>query len=178
MSMTRCKECGMPVSTKAGACPTCGAKPDAKKNLSKTIGIVFLFIVVAVIFSKKDGQSNQVTGTSQVASPPVQDAPTFITTANELAAEYSKNTVSADNKFKDRRFRISGVVADINTDFTGSAVIVFYNSGSDFERPQATISSDEKQQASQLVKNERISLVCTGAGDVVKIPMLKDCVFN
>lgn len=48
MAMTKCKECGKEISTKAGACPNCGAK--VKKQVG-ILGIIFSLIVGGAIFS-------------------------------------------------------------------------------------------------------------------------------
>lgn len=44
MAMTKCKECGKDISTKAEQCPSCGAK------VQKKLGVVSSIIVVVVIF--------------------------------------------------------------------------------------------------------------------------------
>lgn len=44
MAMTLCKECGQPISTKAEACPHCGA--------NVLTGRKFLSLIVIVVFAK------------------------------------------------------------------------------------------------------------------------------
>lgn len=45
MAVVKCKECGNQVSTKAKACPTCGAKPP-KKTSFVTWGILAIVVLV------------------------------------------------------------------------------------------------------------------------------------
>ena len=52
MALVKCKECGSQVSSKAKACPSCGAKPQ------KTVGTFGGLVVIGIaifIFSKMFG---------------------------------------------------------------------------------------------------------------------------
>ena len=55
MALTKCKECGHEVSTKAEACPSCGAK-IAKKGMGCGTLLLVLFVVgvVAAVISPSD----------------------------------------------------------------------------------------------------------------------------
>lgn len=49
MALVKCKECGAEVSTKANACPKCGAKAPKKTSLFTWLVLIFIiFIVYAV----------------------------------------------------------------------------------------------------------------------------------
>jgi hypothetical protein len=55
MSLKKCKECGNQVSTKADACPSCGAKV---KGQSKNYGcgtLIVILILIGVVWSQIDG---------------------------------------------------------------------------------------------------------------------------
>jgi uncharacterized protein (UPF0212 family) len=61
MSLVACKECGGDTSTKASACPKCGAKiPRAKWWLWVPLGLVALLFVF-VVFVVVVGNSTEVT---------------------------------------------------------------------------------------------------------------------
>ncbi len=50
MALTTCKECGNEISTKAEACPKCGAKIVRTSGCAKVVlGIILLFILLAAI---------------------------------------------------------------------------------------------------------------------------------
>lgn len=54
------------------------------------------------------------------------DAPVeqlFEVSAQQLAQAYDRNTVAADQQFKGKRFRVSGVVESINTDIFGDPYV-------------------------------------------------------
>lgn len=51
MAITTCKECGGKVSTKADACPGCGAKRNvAAKSFSKLFGKLVGIVVGLIVF--------------------------------------------------------------------------------------------------------------------------------
>lgn len=171
MALTKCKECGNEVSTKADACPKCGAKIKRTRPAFKVIGVLLLGLFAIAIFAPDSNTSTP----SQAAQ---QLQPEFSTTARDMAAAYNENTVSADNKFKGHRFTIEGTATDINTDFTGSAVIVLNGGINEFLQPQATIADADKQKAASISKGAVVTLACTGEGDVAKSPQMKDCVIQ
>lgn len=50
MAMTKCKECGKEISTKAAQCPHCGARgPGLTEDQKNTVGGVFLVLVVLAV---------------------------------------------------------------------------------------------------------------------------------
>ena len=97
-----------------------------------------------------------------------------IVTSVQLASDYEKNTISADEKYKGKQFKISGRVTDINTDFLGNPYITMTGTNQ-FLQPQFKFPSDQKSQLATLQKGMNLTLLCTGAGDVVKTPMSEDC---
>lgn len=73
--MTKCKECGADVSTKADACPKCGAKQVRTSGCAKVVLAVFGFFVFVSIVG--NCSRNSSTSTS---------SPTADTSAKELPA--------------------------------------------------------------------------------------------
>lgn len=153
------------------------------KPIVKVLWVVLAALVAIIIFSSGDkGAAPQAADGEKpqeaAAIKQDQDAPQFTATARELAKLYEENTVAADNKFKDKRFEISGTVTNISTDFTGSAVIELSGGVNQFMEPHAELADSDKQKAASLKKGQKISLICTGAGDIGKTPMLDDCILK
>jgi hypothetical protein len=68
MAMTRCKECGTEISTKAEACPKCGAKV-ARTSMAALGGLAIIaFIVISVAIGVSDGGGSSPSGTSSAMS--------------------------------------------------------------------------------------------------------------
>lgn len=76
MAMTKCKECGTEISTKADSCPKCGAK--RKKNSGCAIvllALLLLFIFAAIVAPdtpSPSGSSNTSAATTQPESKPAE----------------------------------------------------------------------------------------------------------
>lgn len=187
MALIKCHECGKEVSTEAVACPNCGVKPNqdkggvAPKPLSgaQWAGIIIIAIVAFLIFSS--GSNHKAAG-GVSAAPAIEEAPAnepiMQVTAKELALAYNKNSVSADVNFKNKRYEVTGIVSEINTDVMGNAVIGLKGGINEFLEPQFVLAENEKSRAGQVEKGQELTLICVGGGDVIKMPQSKDCVFK
>lgn len=96
-------------------------------------------------------------------------------TAQALASSYDANTVAADARFKGKRFKVTGTVSDISTDFTGDPYVTLRGGVNQFMEPQFGFDKSDSQQLAALRKGSKVTLVCTGRGDIAKTPMSKDC---
>jgi RNA polymerase subunit RPABC4/transcription elongation factor Spt4 len=106
MAMTKCKECGAQVSTKADACPACGAKQVRTSGCAKVvawfIGIVVVLVVIGQCSEKKASTSPSPTpgsalSTSQPAQPepPVPHLPPAPGTDSNWTYSESKDAMSS-----------------------------------------------------------------------------------
>ncbi|PKM31603.1 MAG: hypothetical protein CVV07_00365 [Gammaproteobacteria bacterium HGW-Gammaproteobacteria-11] len=115
---------------------------------------------------------------SQIATPAAPAEPVVLreVTAQQLAAAYERNTVAADQQFKGKRFKVTGVVDSINTNFLGRPYITLRGSTNRFMQPQFELERNQTSYAARLSEGMRVTLACTGSGDVAKIPMSDECV--
>lgn len=100
--------------------------------------------------------------------------PTY--TAREIARAYSENTVGADAMFKGKKFKVTGVVADINTDLFGDPYLLLRGGVNQFMEPQFQFDSGSAAQLGVLRKGNKVEIICIGKGDVAKTPMSGSCV--
>jgi len=69
MALTKCSECGEQISTKAAACPKCGAAPKKKISLFTWLVIAFIgFAVLGSVTGNKSGGSG-TSSSPAVAGP-------------------------------------------------------------------------------------------------------------
>lgn len=169
MALEKCKECAKELSTKAKSCPHCGVKIDRTRPVFKIIGVILLALFAASMFASKEHGADAIAD----RAPPM-----FSTTAREISSAYHENTVSADNKFKNKRFEVSGTLSDINTDLTDRAVLVLKGGINEFMEPQAELADGEKPFAANLKKGAEVVLVCTGNGDIAKSPLMNNCILK
>jgi hypothetical protein len=197
MAMTKCAECGRDISTLAPTCLGCGApvqaapaaairpaqdapqqQPPDRRNpkiaIAIVVGLGLLVAAIAGMYSPDGGQpsGNASAGDGQ---PQASYAPVD---AIELERAYQENTVAADDKFKGRRILVKGFAKDINTDIANDAYLVLSAQEFDFTAPQAHLASSERSTAAGLRRGQPVQLLCTGNGDIAKIPMLSNCTFS
>ena len=95
--------------------------------------------------------------------------------AHSLAAAYEANTVAADAQFKNQRFKVTGTVVDINTDFAGNPYLTLRGAANPFLEPQFSFDKSSLEQLAKLRQGSKVTLLCTGRGDIAKVPMSADC---
>jgi hypothetical protein len=148
------------------------------KKVFKFIGYAFLAVIALSIFAAIFAPDKTATGGgggSEPSAPAAPPEPLMQTTARDLARAYEENTVSADAKFKGKRFRVSGVITAINTDFMGDPVIVLRGGVNPFMEPQFSFDKSAIDAIGKLKKGSTITMECKGKGDVAKTPMSDDC---
>lgn len=94
--------------------------------------------------------------------------------ATQLFADYQGNEVSADDKYKGKKLLVSGSIASVDKDFTGS-IIVRLRTSNQFMPVDATLEDSEKAKAGKLTKGESTTVRCEGNGMVLGRPQLGDC---
>jgi uncharacterized membrane protein YvbJ len=173
MALISCYECGTQVSTDAAACPKCGApnknsnqisekQPARTRPIFKVLAVLLAGFILIVLLSKPDSQS-RVTSDAESSTA---------VTAEDLAAAYKANEVSADNKYKGKRLLVSGTVDSINKDFKNS---IWVGLATDNQFLPIHAEGFVPQQVSEWRKGNKIEITCIGAGMVVGSPLLKEC---
>ncbi len=107
----------------------------------------------------------------------VEEKAPFETTANEIAKAYADNVVTADNKFKDITFNVSGTVADVSKNLIEEPYIRLKGGVDEGKEPQFVLQQSEKDKASELKVGQNVRLECVGQGDLAEIPMAGECKF-
>ncbi|HCF2658099.1 TPA: hypothetical protein NIB10_005811 [Pseudomonas aeruginosa] len=198
-----CPHCGAPIAKQAATVQMQPA-PAISRSVGFWLGVgIFLFPVVFVWFLLRQGHSTTsrligfawlavmlvamasgdrpsdkaatATTQSQPAKVAAPVTPLFEVSAQQLAQAYDRNTVAADQQFKGKTFKVTGVVDSINTDLFGSPYVTLRGGVNQFMEPQLQLDDAHANYAAGLQGGMRISLICTGRGDVAKTPMSKDC---
>lgn len=122
----------------------------------------------------KTAQSTAQEGTS--AQQKAQAEPIKAYTSAQIAKAYDDNTVAADILYKGKQVQISGKITDVNTDVFGNPYVILAGTNQ-FMGPHFKFNKNQLSQIANLKKGAALTVVCTGAGDVVKTPMFEDCSF-
>jgi hypothetical protein len=110
----------------------------------------------------------------QAAAPATPAAPEVVIdlAASTMFDSYQDNEVASDGVYKGARIQVTGDVARIESDVTDEAVVDLA-AGNEFQVVQA--HGLAKDVAATLHKGQRVTLLCTGAGEVVGTPMVDAC---
>ena len=131
MALTKCKECGTEISTKAEQCPKCGAKAKKKTSLFAWIcAVVFGFWMIGYIFQRLEAPNSA----SASASP---SAPSAEAILQNVKLDFSWKKAGFDSIMK-ADFTVTNnnafAIKDIEITCTHSA-----NSGTVIDRNNRTI---------------------------------------
>lgn len=172
MALIECKECKQKISDSAKECPSCGKKVPKKISIIQWIGIGFLGLVVIAALSGKDANKPQTTA-ENTAQETVADI-----RIDQLLSAYKENEVNADNQYKGKLVRVSGITNDIKKDITNSLYVTI-GRGAQFELPvvQAFFSEENSGKLAQLKKGQRITVVCRISGLMMNV-LAKDCILE
>ena len=139
--------------------------------------------LVFVILAGSDKSKNQTVSSpsssnssvNRATEPAKIEGPLLVVTATDIASAYNENTVAADQNFKGKKFKVSGTVTDINTDFMGNPYVTLQGGVNQFMEPQFGFDKSASAQLASLKKGSVVTLICTGKGDVAKTPMSGSC---
>lgn len=141
-------------------------------TLSRLIGVAWLVVTLVAVLGH---EGNDVSSSAASLRQPAKVAQAVESlrayTAQQMAAEYERNTVAADQRYKGKRFKVTGVVGSINTDLFGNPYITLRGGVNQFMEPQFELDSAHANFAAGLQQGMRITLVCKGRGDVAKTPL-------
>jgi len=167
--LVACKGCGGEVSAAAKACPKCGQ--PVKRGIG--VGKIVLIAVVALLIAgavgasqKKDKERREVASPS---TPPVE------VSAVKLASDYKANEVSADQLYRNKVLRVSGVVDGIKKDFSDDPYVVL-RTGNQFLGVHARF--EEESGLAGLTPGKEIVVRCLGNNVIMGSPMLKNCILE
>lgn len=145
--------------------------------LARVVGFGWLILCVLAIVAAPSAPPRTGNGPISNAAPTAASAPaeplkTY--TSAQVAKSYDDNTVAADALFKGKRVKVTGRITDINTDFRGNPYLVLAGSNQ-FMGPQFKFDKSSISVMAALKKGVTVSVICTGAGDVIKTPMFEEC---
>ncbi|MBF0106914.1 MAG: SEL1-like repeat protein [Deltaproteobacteria bacterium] len=106
----------------------------------------------------------------------IEDTIRFVTSV-DVAKEYEKNQVAADQKYFKKRLIVSGKIKSINSGLDNSPYVLLQGNHSLMD-PQAHFDDSQTQKVALLKKGEDLVLACEGNGAVIGVPMFANCIFK
>ena len=142
MALVKCKECGSQVSTKAGACPGCGAKVKQSGGCGILLAVVFAIFALATCFSSMHLPNNQTAATALVApseselSAAEREQIRIEAQSRAAAALETETIIKAERAVRSRmKDPTSAVFKDVRygkSDATGAVAYGYVNSKNSF----------------------------------------------
>jgi hypothetical protein len=94
--------------------------------------------------------------------------------AIELRRAYDKDAKAADDRFRNRRLLVSGIVKTVVQEGIFDEVVVLKGPAM-FEIVRATLIESEAAKAANLTRGGPVVLLCTGNGRILQTPSLTAC---
>lgn len=120
--MKKCKSCKSEIDSKATKCPKCGTDQRGWFRRHPILtGLLVLFIIGvigAATSGNKNGTSSQTANNNQPQATQTPQQPTVVD-ATALIADFDKNKLAANDKYKDKLIQTTGYIKNISNDVTG-----------------------------------------------------------
>jgi len=94
--------------------------------------------------------------------------------AETLIADYKKNEVAGDQKYKGKKLKVSGEIKSIDSGFSDEPIVHLGKVG-ELEFETVMVEDLDKSVAAKLEKGKHITVVCKGDGEMIGSPILKKC---
>ena len=109
MSMAKCKECGAEISTKATACPKCGAKVPKRTSMFTwaVCGVALLVMIKCTLYTEESTQKAQAAKAQEAASATAARA--AMTPAQRVAADKAAAAVESAKAAEELQFQRAAV---------------------------------------------------------------------
>lgn len=107
------------------------------------------------------------------AAPARESRPPLLS-PKRLLADYEKNEVAADARYKGKVIALPGVVEEIRKSAFDS-IFVDVATGDRFRKVSCNFSKSAEAQVAELEKGQLVQLRGVGGGSVMSQPLLKDC---
>ncbi len=126
--------------------------------------------------SSIDTSSATESSPAQSKAEPITPTYEYEVTADNLIAEYDANEISADEKYKGKYVKVTGVVNSIGKDILDNAYITIGESDETFSWVQAYFKDNtEISKAAKLSAGDKVTLIGRVTGGTFSVTM-KDCV--
>lgn len=172
MRMVKCKNCGKVYPMNLSNCPDCFTK---RKMSGGTVAVLAACIIVAgaligILFSgtMSGSDADEVPEENAVASGESGQAqPTYIEiSAHDLFAAFEENEIAAEQQYKGKLVKVTGIVSDINSDgFLSSAnVLLDADSPSFIGSVQCNFNSKNQGSLANIEKGQSVTIIGTCDG--------------
>lgn len=169
MAMTKCKECGAEISTKADACPQCGAKRKKTSGCAVVLLIFFLLILFGAIVAPKTDKSGSPGGARSAAPEQPKDPAVLLAEQTQAMTEIEQRLKDNTERLK-KYYASADQVKQATTDIIRLALIKGTYADSK-ENDQKTLGQNAAKLLPQVEQQARVLYASSLAEVFVKSGM-------
>ncbi len=174
MRMTKCKNCGKVYPLSMSHCPECFTKKSLPKGA--VAAIICCCIVIGICLIACIGIISNDTSSSNTDAGETVESEYIEVSADDIFAEFQENEVAANQKYKGKLVKITGVVNNINAaDAFISANILLSVDSSMFGSVQCNFNSNDSKSLSNVSKGQSVTIIGTCNGLASFNVMINDC---
>jgi RNA polymerase subunit RPABC4/transcription elongation factor Spt4 len=183
--MIVCKACGKEIAKSAKTCPHCGKKN--KRPFWQIMLILIGIIIVIAVASGLGGGSDKSAEAQKVEANEIPPKNTESTgsqkveaieiSPDELYTIYEENEVKADNLYKGKTVRITGIINDIGTDVLDEPYITFAGDEYGFTGIQIYFNKAERGKIADVSKGRTVTIVGKCDGKLINV-FIRNSVFE
>ena len=180
MRMTKCKKCGKVYPMNMSNCPECFEK--RRLPTGSVIGIIICVIILAVCVGAMIGiiVSEDSASGSQPKIENESENESKIEyieiSADDIFSAYQENEIAADERFKGKLVKITGIISAINSrDILTSANVLLSVDGSYLGCVQCNFNSSDAKDLASLEKGQTVTIIGTCKGLTTFNIMINAC---
>lgn len=180
MRMVKCKKCGKVYPINLSNCPDCFEKRRLPVGI--VIGIVICSIVLGVCLVSLIGSITSDETPSETIDDYTNEESVIEyieITASDIYAAYQENEIAADQKFKGKLVKITGIASTINSaDVLTSANILLKTDNSLLGCVQCNFNSENAPDLANIQKGQAVTIIGTCNGLSFYNVLISACVLQ
>lgn len=130
--------------------------------------IISAILAAGIFLWIRNWAGNQVPSSGPGATAPPEEV-----TARTLVAEYSKNEVGADERFKEKRVRVTGKIESVGKDISDEPYVAL-SGGDELRSVQLFFADPKHANLGGLRRGQALTAICEVDGLMGNV-LLKDC---
>jgi hypothetical protein len=147
---------------------------NKKMSLGKKVLIgLGIFLVLGIIANLGNDPETKTVNTAKKKNNPEKEIQAIKISAEDLFAEYEKNGVAADNKFKGKEIEVSGEIESIDKDFLDELFVNLKGDEIGMLGVQCYFKDKNNNDLSNLKKGDSITIIGIGNGKTINVTLKK-----